>query len=125
MNVLNRSAITVLSLGLVVLSPGLVSAASAKVTVENMRGSLVNAWFSTTDGCIQTDTFVTANGSTDQLLPGRAQVPPVSPAPLQGSDQLGGGPVACAGVLAGLLGLGGPSGGEVQFPRAIRWTLSP
>ena len=71
MNVLNRSAITVLSLGLVVLSPGLVSAASAKVTVENMRGSLVNAWFSTTDGCIQTDTFVTANGSTDQLLPGR------------------------------------------------------
>lgn len=71
MNALTRSAITVVSLGLMVLSPGSVSAASAKVTVENMRGSLANASFSATDGCIQTDTFVTANGSTDQLLPGR------------------------------------------------------
>lgn len=71
MNASTRSAITILSLGIMVLSPGSVSAASAKVTVENMRGSLVNASFSTTDGCIQTDTFVTANGSTDQLLPGR------------------------------------------------------
>jgi hypothetical protein len=48
-------------------------AATDKVTVENMRGPLVNAWFSAIDpsGCIQTDTFVTAGRTTDQLLPGR------------------------------------------------------
>jgi hypothetical protein len=72
-NPFNRSALTILSLGLLVLSPSLASAASAKVTVENMRGPLVNAWFSSTDpsGCIETDTFVTAQRTTDQLLPGR------------------------------------------------------
>jgi hypothetical protein len=69
-----RGALTVLSLGLVALNPGAVAnAASDKVTVENLRGPLINAWFSATDpsGCIETDTFVTANRPTDQLLPGR------------------------------------------------------
>jgi len=72
-NPFNRSALTIVSLGLLVLSPSLASAASDRVTVENMRGPLVNAWFSSTDqsGCIETDTFVTAQRTTDQLLPGR------------------------------------------------------
>jgi hypothetical protein len=60
-----------------------------------------------------------------QPLPGRAQVPPVSPAPLEGGDLLGGGLVAGAGVLAGLLGLGGPPGGQVQLPGTVRRTGSP
>jgi hypothetical protein len=74
MNECIRGAVTIVSLGLLVLNPSsLASAASDKVTVENMRGPLVNAWFSATDpsGCIQADTFVTAQRSTDQPLPGR------------------------------------------------------
>jgi hypothetical protein len=31
--------------------------------------------------------------------------------------------VVGAGLLAGLLGLGGPLGGQAQLPRAVRWTL--
>jgi hypothetical protein len=72
-NAFTRGALTILSLGLLVLSPfSVASAATAKVTVENLRGPLVNAWFSATDpsGCIETDTFVTAQRDTDQLLPG-------------------------------------------------------
>jgi hypothetical protein len=63
-----------LSLGLLVLSPfSVATAANSKVTVENLRGPLINASFSAMDpsGCIETDTFVTANRPTDQLLPGR------------------------------------------------------
>ncbi|MDP9270397.1 MAG: hypothetical protein M3P14_05400 [Chloroflexota bacterium] len=74
MNRLSRSALTILSLGLLVLSPlSVATAANSKVTVENLRGPLINASFSAMDpsGCVETDTFVTANRPTDQLLPGR------------------------------------------------------
>lgn len=73
MHVFTRSALTILSLGVLVLSPwSVASAASGQVEIENLRGPLVNAWFSATDpsGCIETDTFVTANQPTDQQLPG-------------------------------------------------------
>jgi hypothetical protein len=69
-----RRALTILSLGLLVLSPlSVASAATDKVTVENLRGPLINAFFSSIDpsGCIETDTFVSANRPTDQQLPGR------------------------------------------------------
>ena len=74
MNAFIRGAFTILSLGTLVLSPlSAATAASGKVTVVNLRGPLVNAWFSSTDpsGCIETDTFVTAQRDTDQQLPGR------------------------------------------------------
>jgi hypothetical protein len=68
-----RGALITLSLALMAFGPSVASAATDKVTVENMRGPLVNAWFTAFDesGCIETDTFVTANRPTDQLLPGR------------------------------------------------------
>jgi len=69
-----KGAVAILSLGLLLVTPySMASAASDKVTVENLRGPLVNASFSAIDptGCIQTDTFVTANRPTDQQLPGR------------------------------------------------------
>lgn len=73
MRAFNRGAIAILSLGLVLSPLSTASAASGKVTVVNLRGPLVNAYFSSTDpsGCIQTDTFVTAQRDTDQQLPGR------------------------------------------------------
>lgn len=74
MDAFMRVALISLSLGLLALNPAaLAAAATDKVTVENLRGPLVNASFSVTDpsGCIQTDTFVTANRPTDQQLPGR------------------------------------------------------
>lgn len=72
MNAFSRGAVAILSLGLLVLGPSAASAASGKVTVVNLRGPLVNAYFSSTDpsGCIETDTFVTAQMDTDQQLPG-------------------------------------------------------
>jgi hypothetical protein len=73
-NAFVKGAITILSLGLLVLSPlSLVSAASDKVEVVNLRGPLVNAWFTSFDasGCVETDTFVTAQLDTYQQLPGR------------------------------------------------------
>jgi hypothetical protein len=73
-NRLNRRALAILSLGLLLLSPlSVANAATDKVTVENLRGPLVNAFFSSFDptGCIETDTFVSANRPTDQLLPGQ------------------------------------------------------
>jgi hypothetical protein len=72
-NQFRRSALTIVSLGLLVLAPfSVVNAATDKVTVENLRGPLVNGYFSAVDatGCIETDTFVTANRPTDQQLPG-------------------------------------------------------
>jgi hypothetical protein len=74
MHAFHRGAIAVISLGLMVLAPlSTASAASGKVTVVNLRGPLVNAYFTSTDpsGCIETDTFVTAQRDTDQQLPGR------------------------------------------------------
>lgn len=74
MRTFNRGAIAVLSLAVLALSPlSMVSAASGKVTVVNLRGPLVNAYFSSTDpsGCVQTDTFVSAQRDLDQQLPGR------------------------------------------------------
>jgi hypothetical protein len=73
-NAFVKGAITILSLGLLVLSPlSLVSAAGDKVEVVNLRGPLVNAWFTSFDasGCVETDTFVTAQLDTYQQLPGR------------------------------------------------------
>jgi hypothetical protein len=69
-----RGAVATFSLGLLVLAPlSLASAATDRVTVENLRGPLINAFFSSTDptGCVETDTFVSANRDTDQQLPGR------------------------------------------------------
>ena len=69
-----RGPLAILSLAFLVLNPlAVASAASGKVTVENLRGPLVNASFSSIDpsGCIETDTFVTANRPTEQQLPGR------------------------------------------------------
>lgn len=74
MHAFHRRAVAVLSLGLLVLSPlSTTSAASGKVAVVNLRGPLVNAYFSSSDpsGCIQTDTFVTAQRDAYQQLPGR------------------------------------------------------
>ena len=73
MNPFIGRALTILSLGLLVLSPlSVASAATDRVTVENLRGPLINAFFSSIDpsGCIETDTFVSANRPTDQQLPG-------------------------------------------------------
>jgi hypothetical protein len=49
-------------------------AATTKVTVENLRGPLINAWFSAPDpsdpsGCRVLDAFVTANSGLSQQLP--------------------------------------------------------
>ena len=74
MNARFPGAVIGLCLALLALSPiSVVSAATDKVTVVNLRGPLVNAFFSSTDpsGCVETDTFVTANRPTDQQLPGR------------------------------------------------------
>jgi len=76
-NRLSRRALIILSLGLLVLSPlSVANAATDKVTVENLRGPLINAFFSSFDpsGCIETDTFVSANRPTDQLLPGKGTI---------------------------------------------------
>ena len=66
-----RGGIALLSLAALVFAPAAVSAAGTKVSVANLRGPLVNAWFSVTDptGCIETDTFVTGNLPSYQQLP--------------------------------------------------------
>jgi len=68
-----RGGLGILSLGVLVLSPSAASAASARVTVVNQRGPLINAAFSAVDpsGCIETDTFISASRPTYQQLPGR------------------------------------------------------
>ena len=69
-----RAALALSTAALLVLIPfSGVAAASDTVTVQNNRGPLANAWFSTLDpsGCVETDTFVTANRPTYQQLPGR------------------------------------------------------
>jgi hypothetical protein len=57
-----------------------------------------------------------------QPLPGRGQLPPTPPPPGQRRHLLGGGLLVGAGLLTGLLGLGGALGGQLQLPRAIRRT---
>jgi hypothetical protein len=72
MHAIFRSGLAMVSLGaLVVASVSVADAASAKVTVVNLRGPLVNATFSVIDGsgCIETDTFVSANVPSYQQLP--------------------------------------------------------
>ena len=66
-------AVLALSVAALLIPLSVAAAASDTVTVQNDRGPLANAWFSTVDpsGCIETDTFVTANRPTDQHLPGR------------------------------------------------------
>jgi hypothetical protein len=74
MNASIRATLALSTAALLVLIPlSVAAAASDTVTVQNNRGPLANAWFSTVDpsGCIETDTFVTANRPTDQQLPGR------------------------------------------------------
>src|SRR5262245_59540081 len=68
-----RLGLVALSLGAVILGPASVAdAASTKTSVVNLRGPLVNATFSVIDpsGCIETDTFVSANLPSYQQLPG-------------------------------------------------------
>jgi hypothetical protein len=72
-----RTGFAIVSLGAVILAGASVAnAASGDVAVANLRGPLVNALFSVTDasGCVETDTFVTANLPSSQQLPG----PPVT-----------------------------------------------
>lgn len=66
-----RRGLALATLGALLLAPGTVSAASTKVSVANLRGPLINAWFSVLDpsGCIETDTFVSANLPSYQQLP--------------------------------------------------------
>jgi hypothetical protein len=46
-----------------------VADARGNTTVMNLRGDLVNADFTETDGCLETDVFVTANSGVEQDLP--------------------------------------------------------
>ena len=72
-----RTALAVASLGVLILVPvSLAEAASSKVSVVNLRGPLINAGWSVIDpsGCIETDTYVSANLPSYQQLPG----PPVT-----------------------------------------------
>jgi hypothetical protein len=74
MHALVRLGLATLSLGALILAPvSVADAASAKVTVVNLRGPLVNATFSVLDpsGCIETDTFVSANLPSYQQLPSK------------------------------------------------------
>jgi hypothetical protein len=77
MKAIFRIGVAMASLAALILVPvSVASAASGKVSVVNLRGPLINATFSTIDpsGCIETDTFVSANLPSYQQLPG----PPVT-----------------------------------------------
>ena len=68
-----RTVFMIVSLGSVIVGgTSVADAASGNVAVANLRGPLVNALFSVTDptGCVETDTFVTANLPSSQQLPG-------------------------------------------------------
>ena len=74
MRAIVRFGLAVVSLGILILAPAAVAdAASPKVTVVNLRGPLINATFSVIDpsGCVETDTFVSANLPSYQQLPGK------------------------------------------------------
>ena len=76
MNAIFKRALTVLTLSLLVLAPASIASAATggKVTTEHQRGPLINASFTSIDasGCIETDSFVTANRPTVHELPGQA-----------------------------------------------------
>ena len=76
MNAIVKRALTVLTLSLLVLAPASIASAATggKVTTEHQRGPLINASFTSFDasGCIETDSFVTANRPTVHELPGQA-----------------------------------------------------
>lgn len=76
MNVIVKRALTAFTLGSIVLAPASIAfaATGGKVTTEHQRGPLINASFTSFDatGCIETDTFVTANRPTVHELPGQA-----------------------------------------------------
>jgi hypothetical protein len=57
----------------------------------------------------------------EQLLPRGRQLLAVPPRSGQGRQLLAGGLVVGAGLLAGLLGLGRPPGGQLQLPGRVRW----
>ena len=68
MQVFRRVGLILFSLGVLVMAPiSTTTATTGKVESEHQRGPLVNASFSTLDdsGCIDTETFVTANQTTD------------------------------------------------------------
>jgi len=70
-----RLGVGVVALGALILAPvSVADAASSKVSVVNLRGPLINAGWSVIDesGCIETDTFVSANVPSYQQLPGPA-----------------------------------------------------
>jgi len=75
-NAIFKRALTVLTLSLLVLAPASIASAATggKVTTEQQRGPLINASFTSFDasGCIETDSFVTANRPTVHELPGQA-----------------------------------------------------
>lgn len=74
MKTLFRTGVALVGIGALIFGPCAVAeAANAKVSVVNLRGPLVNATFSVTDpsGCIETDTFVSANLPSYQQLPGK------------------------------------------------------
>lgn len=73
MGTIATRALALMGAGLLLIgSAAPLAAASGNVSVDNLRGPLVNASFSSLDptGCVETDTFVTANRPTDQQLPG-------------------------------------------------------
>jgi hypothetical protein len=64
----------VMALSALILAPvSVANAASTKVSVANLRGPLINVGFTTLDpsGCIETDTFVSANLPSYQQLPSK------------------------------------------------------
>jgi hypothetical protein len=64
----------VMALSALILVPvSVANAASTKVSVANLRGPLINVGFTTLDpsGCIETDTFVSANLPSYQQLPSK------------------------------------------------------
>ena len=60
-----------------------------------------------------------------QPVPGGRKVAAAQQPTVQRSDLLGGLLLVGAGLLAGLLSLVGPLGGQAQLPRAVRRTRRP
>ncbi len=71
---IRTAPLVAIALSVGALWPVAASAASAKVEVEHQRGPLANASFTSFDpsGCVETDTFVSANQPTDHHLASRS-----------------------------------------------------